>query len=142
MAIFMGLFYRKPAALPCIEKPAYAAGLKTLLSSKQDRNAAWILLLVLVLFASFHACFYMCDGRVYRFDGGNAMPALIVFGLLQMVLGLLQGFQRSLHVRLVFIIVTGNSGDGNAQKTQNDGQRKQPGNFSHGNYHPFKFYSD
>ena len=61
---------------------------------------------MLVLFASFHAFFYMVDGGINGFNGSYAMAALVMFGFFQMMLGLLQGFKRSLHVWLVVIIVS------------------------------------
>jgi len=57
------------------------------------------LFLMSVFLASFHAFFHMVDGRVNGFDGGRTMSAFIVLGFFQMMLGLLQGFQRSLHLR-------------------------------------------
>src|ERR1700732_1253637 len=77
-------------------------------------------LFVLVLLAGFHAFFHMVNGRVNGFDGRHTMSAFIVLGFFQMVLGLLQGFQRRLHVGLIVIVVTCASGDGNTQKTENN----------------------
>jgi hypothetical protein len=38
-----------------------------------------------------------------------------------MMLGLLQGFQRSLHMWLVVIVIAGDSGNRHAQEAQNNG---------------------
>jgi hypothetical protein len=48
------------------------------------------------------------------------MSALIMLGFFQMMLGLLQGFKRSLHVRLIVVIIAGDSSDGNAKEAQNN----------------------
>jgi hypothetical protein len=73
-----------------------------------------------VFLAGFHAFFYMVDRSINGFDGRHTMSAFIVLGFFQMMLGLLQGFERSLHVRLIVIIVTGDSGDGDGKETQNN----------------------
>jgi hypothetical protein len=73
-----------------------------------------------VFLAGFHAFFHMVDGRINGFDGGYTMSAFIVLGFFQMMLGLLQGFQRSLHVGLIVIIVTCDSSDGDTKETQNN----------------------
>jgi hypothetical protein len=79
-----------------------------------------ILLVVFVFLARFHAFFYMVDSGIDGLDGRCAMSAFVMLGFFQMVLGLLQGFKRSLHVRLIVVIIAGDGSDGNAKETQND----------------------
>src|SRR6478672_10442077 len=88
------------------------------------------LLLAFVLFAGFHAFFHMVNSGIDGFNGCYAMPALVMLGFFQMMLGLLQGLKRSLHMRLIVIIACDGS-DGNAKEAQNNCQGKQPGDFSH-----------
>jgi hypothetical protein len=78
------------------------------------------LLVVLVLIAGFHAFFHMVNGSINGFNGSHAMSAFIVLGFFQMVFGLLQGFKRSLHVRLIVVIIACDGSDGNAKEAQND----------------------
>jgi hypothetical protein len=51
----------------------------------------------------------MVNGRINGLDGGHTMSALIMLGFFQMMLGLLQGFQRSLH--MIIIVMAGDSGN-------------------------------
>jgi hypothetical protein len=95
---------------PEMEKPAIAPALFVAKLSEVARK----LLVVFVLLAHLHACFYMVDSRINGLDGCRTMAAFIVLGFFQMVLGLLQGFQRSLHVWLIVIVITGDSGNRNA----------------------------
>jgi hypothetical protein len=78
------------------------------------------LFFMLVFLARFHAFLYVVDGRINGLDSRHTMSALIVLGFLQMMLGLLQGFQSSLHVRLIVIVITCNSGNGDTQETENN----------------------
>jgi hypothetical protein len=48
------------------------------------------------------------------------MPALVMLGFFQMMLGRLQGFKRSLHVRLIVVIIACDGSDGNAKEAQNN----------------------
>jgi hypothetical protein len=77
-------------------------------------------LFVLVFFAGFHAFFHMVDRSINGFDGRHTMSAFVVLGFFQMMLGLLQGFQRRQHVGLIVIVVTCDSRNGNTQKTENN----------------------
>jgi hypothetical protein len=77
-------------------------------------------LFMFVFLASFHAFFYVVNGKINGFNGSHTVSALIMLGFFQMMLGLLQGFQRSLHVWLVVIIVTCDGGNGDAQETENN----------------------
>jgi hypothetical protein len=79
------------------------------------------LFFMLVFLAGFHAFFYMVDSGINGFDGRYAMSAFVMFGFFQMMLGLLQGFQRSLHVRLIVVIIACDGSDGNAKEAQNNG---------------------
>jgi hypothetical protein len=79
----------------------------------------------------------MVDSGINGLDGRHAMAAFIMLGFFQMMLGRLQGFQGSLHVRLIVVIITCHSSNRNAQETQNDRKRKQPGKFPHGNDLPY-----
>jgi hypothetical protein len=79
------------------------------------------LLVVFVFLARFHAFFYMVDSGINGLDGGYAMSAFVMLGFFQMMLGLLQGFKRSLHVRLIVVIIACDGSDGNAKEAQNDG---------------------
>jgi hypothetical protein len=72
----------------------------------------------------------MMNSGINGFNGSYAMPALVMLGFFQMVLGRLQGFQRSLHVRLI-VVIAGNGSDGNAQEAQDNCQSRQSGDFSH-----------
>ena len=86
-----------------------------------------------MLLAGFHAFFHVVNGGINGLDGRHMMSAFIMLGFFQMMLCLLQGFQRSLHVRLIVIVIAGDSGNWKAQEPQNNGQRKQPpGEFLHG----------
>lgn len=76
--------------------------------------------MVFVLLARFHAFFYMVDSRINGLDGCRTVPAFVMLGFFQMMLGLLQGFKRSLHVRLIVVIIACDSSDGNAKEAQND----------------------
>jgi hypothetical protein len=78
------------------------------------------LLVMFVFLARFHAFFYVVDSRINGLDGCRTMSAFVMLGLFQMMLGLLQGFQRSLHVRLIIVIIACDSSDGNAKEAQND----------------------
>jgi hypothetical protein len=78
------------------------------------------LLVVFVLLAHFHTFFYVVNSRINGLDGCRAMSALVMLGLFQMMLGLLQGFKRSLHVRLIVVIIACDGSDGNAKEAQND----------------------
>jgi hypothetical protein len=73
---------------------------------------------VFVFLACFHAFFYMIDSGINGLDGRYAMSALVMLGFFQMMLGLLQGFKRSLHVRLIVIIVACESSNGNAKESK------------------------
>jgi hypothetical protein len=87
-------------------------------STGRQKNANG--LFVFVFLASFHALFHVVNGKIDGFNGSHTVSTLIVLGFFQMMLGLLQGFQRSLHVRLVVIIVTCDGGNGDAQETENN----------------------
>jgi hypothetical protein len=102
--------------LPEIKKPAKLHRLLLAKLSEIDQK----LLVVFVFLARFHAFFYVVDSGINGLDGRCAMSAFVMFGFFQMVLGLLQGFKRSLHVRLIVVIIAGDGSDGNAQKTQNN----------------------
>ena len=78
------------------------------------------LLVVFVLLAHFHAGFYMGNCRINGLDGCRTMSAFVMLGFFQMMLGLLQGFKRSLHVRLIVVIIACDGSDGNAKEAQND----------------------
>jgi hypothetical protein len=105
--------------MPEMEKPTIAPALFMAKLSEVARKLLAVLV-VFVFLASFHAFFYMVDGGINGLDGGYTMATFIMFGFFQMMLGLLQGFERSLHVRLIVIIVTCNSGNGDTQETENN----------------------
>jgi hypothetical protein len=75
-------------------------------------------LVVFVFLACFHAFFYMIDSGINCLDGRYAMSAFVMLGFFQMMLGLLQGFKRSLHVRLIVIIVARDGSDRNAKESK------------------------
>src|SRR6185437_178943 len=92
-----------------------------------------LLFSMLMFLARLHSFLYMIDGGINGLNGGCAMAAFIMFGFFQVMLGLLQSFQRSLHMRLIVVIITCDSGNGNAQEAQNNREHEHLGNFSHGN---------
>jgi len=81
----------------------------------------FVVLVFHVFLAGLHAFLHVVNRRVNGLDRGDTMPAFIVLGFFQVVLGLLQSFKCSLHMRLVVIIVACNGSDWHAQKTQNNG---------------------
>jgi hypothetical protein len=101
---------------PETEKPAMAPAL-FMVKVIRGREK---LLVVFVFLAGFHAFFYVVDSGINGLDGRRTMSAFIMLGFFKMVLGLLQGFKRSLHVRLIVVIIACDGSDGNAKQTQND----------------------
>ena len=95
-----------------MEKPAIEPAPFVAKSSEDARK----LLMVFVFLASFHAFFYMVDSGINGLDGRYAMSALVMLGFFQMMLGLLQGFKRSLHVRLIVVIIACDGSNGNAKE--------------------------
>jgi hypothetical protein len=79
-----------------------------------------LLFSMLMFLARFHSFFYVIDGGINGFNGGCPMAAFVMFGFFKMMLSLLQGFERSLHMRLIIIVVTCDSGDWNAEETQDN----------------------
>jgi len=79
-----------------------------------------LLFSMLMFLARLHSFLYMIDGGINGLNGGCAMAAFIMFGFFQVMLGLLQGLKRSLHVGLIVVIIAGDGSDGNAKETQND----------------------
>jgi hypothetical protein len=98
-----------------MEKPAVApAPVRVKVVRSREK-----LSVVFVFLASFHAFFYVVDSRINGLDGCRTMSALVMLGFFQMMLGLLQGFKRSLHVWLIVIIACDGS-DGDTKEAQND----------------------
>ena len=58
--------------------------------------------LALMCTVKLHARLYLRDGHFYMLQGLAAMATFVMLGLLQVLLGLLQGIERGLHVGLIF----------------------------------------
>jgi hypothetical protein len=77
------------------------------------------LFVVFVFVAGVHAHFGVPDGIVGGLDGGNAVPALVMFGHFEVLFGLAQGLQSSLHVGLVIIVRADSPYRGHAEQSKN-----------------------
>lgn len=83
-----------------------------------------MIMVVLVFIAGLNSHLGVLNGIVHCLKGCGAMSAFVVSSFLKMLAGLLQGFQGSLHVRLIFTISIGGAGHcgGDAENSKHQGK--------------------
>jgi hypothetical protein len=85
-----------------------------------------LFLVVVVIFvpvAYLHAFLGVLDRFAGRLQSSRAMSAFVVFGHIQVLLGLFQGIESGLHVRLIIIIGRIGKGDRRAEQCQHHRDR-------------------